>query len=91
MRKKINIALVLCFGLSLFATAQENPPKQKGKTKSLTEISYVSQEQKEKSLKEKETRLFININDPSYPRDVLEIEKQILIDSKKAPINNSKK
>jgi hypothetical protein len=91
MRKKINIALVLCFGLSLFAYAQENPPKQKCKTNSLTEISYVSQEQKEKSLKEKETRLFININDPSYPRDVLEIEKQILIDSKKAPINNSKK
>jgi hypothetical protein len=91
MRKKINIALVLCFGLSLFANAQENPPKQKCKTNSLTEISYVSQEQKEKSLKEKETRLFINLNDPSYPRDVLEIEKQILIDSKKAPINNSKK
>ena len=45
----MNIVLALCFGLSLFTYAQEHP-EQKSKTKSLTEISYSSQAEKDKLL-----------------------------------------
>lgn len=86
----MNIVFGLCFGLSLFANAQENP-KQKSKNKTLTEISYASQQEKDKSIKDQETRLSINLSDPSYPKDVLEIEKKTLKDSKKGTIINSKK
>ena len=85
----MNIVLALCFGLSLFTYAQEHP-EQKSKTKSLTEISYSSQAEKDKSIKDQETRLLINLNDPSYPKDALEKEKQTLKDSKKAIINSKK-
>ncbi|MHB8261461.1 MAG: hypothetical protein ACYDCN_15145 [Bacteroidia bacterium] len=82
--------LILSIAFAISAKAQENP-KQKTDVGSKTELSYKSLEEKNKSIKEQEARFEINQNDPTYPKDALEKEKQTLEASKKATITNPKK
>ncbi|MGZ3901406.1 MAG: hypothetical protein ACXVO9_15265 [Bacteroidia bacterium] len=87
MKKKTTVLLIAGFVFSIAAIAQDGS-KQKPKEAKKNEIIYHSQAEKDKSISEQENRLKINLNDPTYPKDILEKEKQALKESKKAKIKN---
>lgn len=83
-KKLITVLAVAC--LAFHVNAQE-PSSSKEK---ITKISFNSQSEKERSIKEQEARFKINQLDATYPKDLLQKEKKQLEATKKATILKTK-